>query len=402
MNNKKNILMIALDFPPCQSAGVQRTLKFAEYLTTLGWQPIILTVNEDVHRVIDEEIVIPKNIKVYRCHSFDSSRDFSFKGKYFAWSKIPDKWWTWAFKAIPLGKLLIDKYQPSLIWSTYPVSTAHYIAYKLQKHSNLPWIADYRDPLQCRYDINATQYSFISKWIEQKAIENSTKAIFTTQRAAKLYQRLYPDELLSKFNVIENGYDESNFLNLPIKYKVDGNKFLLLHSGSIYKNGRDPYDLFVALSSLKKKNIIDRNNFSLVLRGASNNIEYANHMKKLNIDDLIIFKKTISYKESLQEMMMADCLLIIQGTLFNNQIPSKAYEYIRVGKPIIALTAEGGATDELMAKVEMAHCAHNCNLIEKILLKILAGPNSENVNITQYSRQEKTKQLLKIINNACF
>ena len=149
---ERTILMIALDFPPCQSAGVQRTLKFAEYLADLGWKVVVLTVNENVYTVTDKQLTIPEKIKVYRCHSFDSAIDFSVKGKYFAWSKVPDRWWSWAIKAIPLGKKLIEKYQPAIIWSTYPVSTAHFIAYKLQQSSKLPWVADYRDPLQCRYD----------------------------------------------------------------------------------------------------------------------------------------------------------------------------------------------------------------------------------------------------------
>ncbi len=392
---KKTILMIALDFPPCQSAGVQRTLKFAEYLAELGWQPIVLTVNEDVYRNVDKQQQIPDEIKVYRCHSYDSSVDFAYKGKYFGWSKIPDRWWSWAINAIPMGKSLISKYKPSVIWSTYPVSTAHYIGYKLHQHSGIPWIADYRDPLQCRYDSNVERYSFVAKWIERKAIENACKAIFTTEKAAQMYQKLYPNELLSKFAVIENGYDEANFENLPVIAVKETEKFVLLHSGSIYSEGRDPSELFLALSELKQENKLSQENFILMFRGGVCTEKHSKTIKKLAIEDIVTFTQNIPYKESLIEMMQADCLLILQGALFNNQIPSKAYEYIRTGKPIMALTGVGGATEGLLEKVTTGYGAASAKELKKELAVILTNKSrkSDDFDTQKFSRYTRTKEL---------
>lgn len=394
---KKTILMVALDFPPCQSAGVQRTLKFAEYLVDLGWQPIILTVNESVYSSIDSNVRIPNSIKVYRCKSLDSARDLSFKGKYFLWSKVPDRWWSWAVSAIPLGKKLINKYQPDIIWSTYPVSTAHFIAYKLHKYSHIKWIADYRDPLQCRYDNNVQQYSFVSKWIEQKTIKHCTQAIYTTEKAAQLYRRLYPDERLKKFVVIENGFDEANFGDLPLIDEVNDSRFTLLHSGAIYPQGRDPKALFQAISDLKKQHVINRDNFVLVFRGAASNPSIAEEIKRLAIDDVVEFKSNIPYKESLAEMMSVSALLLIQGGLFNNQIPGKAYEYIRCNKPILALTPQNGATGQLMTKVKGVEVVDESCTTKQAILRLL------NINSTiercndQYSRYTKTQQLDKLL-----
>ncbi|GAG91400.1 unnamed protein product, partial [marine sediment metagenome] len=276
-------------------------LKFAEYLIQFGWQPIVLTANESVYSVVDTQVSIPDHIKVYRCHSFDAARDFSVNGKYFDWSKVPDRWWTWAIKAIPLGKLLIEKYKPNVIWSTYPVSTAHYIGYKLHKNSQIPWIADYRDPLQCRYDPHAQKYSSVAKWIEKETIENSTKAVFTTERAAQLYRRLYPDELLSKFSVIENGFDEANFTDIEPSHNKRDPRFKLLHSGAIYPTGRDPEVLFNAVSALKKSDVINTDNFVLIFRGAVKSEMYIKKIAALNINDLVEFRPNISYKDSLEE-----------------------------------------------------------------------------------------------------
>lgn len=393
---QKTILMIALDFPPCQSAGVQRTLKFAEYLADLGWQPIILTVNEDVYASIDAQIKIPETIKVYRSKSLDSARDLSIRGKYFAWSKIPDRWWSWAFTAIPLGKKLIDKYQPDIIWSTYPVSTAHYIGYRLNQYKNTPWVADYRDPLQCRYDNNVSKYSSIAKWIEKKTIQYCTKAVFTTVPAAQLYYRLYPDEQLSKFSVIENGFDEQNFDGIKFVHQPEGNKYSLLHSGAVYQNGRDPIALFQAISALKVENKLDHSNFELVFRGASSD-GYISKIMELDITELVHFKPSIPYKESLAEMLSTSGLLLIQGGLFNKQIPGKAYEYIRCNKAILALSPKGGATGQLLSKVEAVEIVEEVECIKKAILSMMKNRNCIERESVSYSRYAKTIQLDKLL-----
>ncbi|MBU2894682.1 glycosyltransferase [Colwellia sp. D2M02] len=390
---KKTILMVALDFPPCQSAGVQRTLKFAEYLADLGWQPIVLTVNESVYGSVDSNIKIPESIKVYRCKSLDSARDLSIKGKYFSWSKVPDRWWSWAISAVPLGKKLIAKYKPDIIWSTYPVSTAHYIAYKLHQHSQINWVADYRDPLQCRYDSNAQQYSFVAKWIEKKTITHCSKAVFTTERSAQLYRRLYPDEKLSKFCVIENGFDEANFNDLPTVATVDSSRFTLLHSGAIYPQGRDPQALFSALSVLKNEGVIDSSNFVLAFRGAVNSPAVKSQVNELGIEDIVEFRANIAYKESLAEMMSANALVLIQGKLFNNQIPGKAYEYIRCNKPILALTPEEGATGTLLSTVAATEVAETSENIKRAISRMLEQQTDGERQSASYSRYAKTQQL---------
>jgi len=397
---KKTILMIALDFPPCRSAGVQRTLKFAEYLIEFGWQPIILSVTESAHKVVDHTQKIPSPIKVYRSHALDSSRDLAIKGKHFAWSKVPDKWWTWAISAIPLGKKLIDKYKPDVIWSTYPVSTAHFIAYRLNQYSKLPWVADYRDPLGCWYDTLDRKYSAIAKWIEKKTIEHSSKVIFTTEPAAQLYRQFYSFERLDKFQVIENGFDEINFLDLKRSKRLNS-KFTLLHSGSIYENGRDPSKLFLAVAELAKEKVICSDNFELIFRGA-NRERYKSQLTALDIVSLIEFRDSIAFKESLSELFSADALLIIQGELFQYQIPGKVYEYLYCQKPILALTTRDGATGTLLKKVPNAFLANDVEKLKEAIVSMMKQTNDKlNIEreIFSYSRKVKAHQLNTLLTN---
>lgn len=397
----KRILMVALDFPPCKSAGVQRTLKFAEYLMEFGWEPIILTVDESAHEQLDHSQEVPAGIKhVYRSFSYNASRDFSIKGKYLSIMKEPDRWWTWRYSAVPLGKELIKKYQPDVIWSTYPVSTAHSIANKLANYSGLPWIADYRDPVQSRYDNSIKPVLNIAQNIEAKVLNNAAKVVFTTQQASTLYQSIYPDLPLNKFHVIENGFDEGNFQLEDVQSGVSENtkKFTLLHSGAVYQNGRDPVEIFKAIAALKTKGLIAEDSFELVFRGISGEL-YTDIINSLGIEKLIQFKPSISYVESLNEMMAADALLLIQGALFRNQIPGKLFEYIRSNKPILALTSKIGATSELLEDVEVAYSAEYADEVSLAIEQLMRTETCERKNIARFSRYEKTRELVTLLDS---
>ena len=52
----------------------------------------------------------------------------------------------------------------------------------------------------------------------------------------------------------------------------------------------------------------------------------------------------------LQECFDADALVLMQGAWCNNQIPAKAYEYLRVGRPILGLACAAGDTAALLRR----------------------------------------------------
>ncbi|MCC5827073.1 glycosyltransferase [Alkalimonas sp.] len=402
---RKRLLMIALDFPPCQSAGVQRTYKFAEYLRDFGWDVVVLTVKESVYQQTDAAAGCPQVLHVERCAALDAARDLSWRGKYLGFSCVPDRWWSWALTAIPAGKRLIQQFKPDLIWSTYPVSTAHYIAYRLQRYSGLPWIADYRDPLQSRYDASARRYSGIAKWIEQQTIRYCQQAVFTTDNAARLYHRLYANEPLSKFTVIENGFDEVNFQRLPKRPERTDQRFVLLHSGALYGQGRDPSDLYHAMAVLQDEGLINADNFALHFRGFGGTAEQEALLQQLGIRDLVHFLPGIPYLDSLAEMQQANSLLLIQGQLFNNQIPSKLYDYIRSGRLILALTPNKGSTYQTLQPLAHCHCADGVTAVAGALRQQLASVHAPvepwagevPANIAAYSRYERTRQLAQLM-----
>lgn len=398
MNKKrKTLLMIALDFPPCQSAGAQRAQKFATHLSEFGWDVVVLTAKASVYERCDPHAETPGALHIERCAAFDAARDLSWRGKYAGFLTVPDKYWSWALSAIPAGKRLIKRFRPSAIFSTYPVSTAHFIGYRLQQWSGLPWLADYRDPLQCRYDPGARHYSALGRWIEKRTIETCHRAIFTTQNAARLYSRLYPDEPLAKFLVIENGFDEDKFKSLSLDSFPPDKRFILLHSGALYGDGRDPTVLFQAIWRLHQQGRISDLTFCLRFRGVSPSTELAKLLRELNIHELVEFLPPVPYGESLQEMMSANALLLLQGPLFNNQIPSKLYDYIRTGRRIVAMTPRQGATAQALFEYANGKSGDTVDQVERMLIDLLEGRQSNasfNLeHLLKFSRYARTREL---------
>ena len=56
----------------------------------------------------------------------------------------------------------------------------------------------------------------------------------------------------------------------------------------------------------------------------------------------------LPYHEALRDCASASALLLLQGPSCNLQIPAKTYEYLRLRRPILALTDAAGDTASLL------------------------------------------------------
>lgn len=394
---KKSILLIAFDFPPCTSPGVERTLRFAEHLQNLGWSPIVLTVNTSTFNIKnfdDSQFQFP----VYRTFCLDVSRHLSFKGKYLGWMKQPDRYWGWLFTALFKAVNIVKKHDISLIWSTYPILTSHMIALSLCRLTRLPWVADYRDPLQCHYD-EAVYSSFkFHRWLDRQTIKFAQQVTFTSPSAQSRYTELYRDICHGQFSTIENGFEESLF-NKHHKIneiKPVETKHTMAHLGSLYANGRDPKVFFESLEQLKSTGVIDEASFELILVGVNNQTIYEDYAEALGINDLIRFYPQVSHAESLSLLLNVDSLLIVQGEIFSAQIPSKAYEYLATNKPVLAFTNKNSDTDVLLNTYKGCFIAESQSEVSDCLVKIIANKELFFRAVESFSRKGRAKQLAKI------
>lgn len=183
----RKVLMVTTIFPPRSGVGALRTLKFAKYLKSFGWQPIILTptvyLGKKEKPVIEK---IPDRIIVYRtfwptvnnclklCKDKISSGSQQNKGLSYTVSvaqatekkltfrkKIMqticyfekiicqcifiDYYILWLPSALFKGIKIVKKESIDVIYSTVPEFTSHILAFCLKILTKKPWVADYRD-----------------------------------------------------------------------------------------------------------------------------------------------------------------------------------------------------------------------------------------------------------------
>lgn len=353
------MFLIAYHFPPVAvSSGVHRIVSLANALKQHDWEVTILSASERTYERTDNATLkdVEPGIRVIRALAFDTAKQLSIKGKYLQWMALPDNLQSWIIFAVIRGLVHIVKYRPNLIISTYPIASAHLIAIILNRLTGIPWIADFRDPMaQPGYPLDPVKWK-VFDWIEKTAARRATQLVFATPGALEEYKTRYPEVDDWKWLLVTNGYNEKQYTGLVPKPIKDG-KLRVVHSGLIYIHERNPRQLFEAISRLKADAHISRDNFELILRASGHENTYSTWLKELDIEDIVKLMPPIPYREALQEMFDADGLLLLQGAGCNQQIPAKAYEYLRSQKPVLALTDETGDTARLLMENNVADIA---------------------------------------------
>jgi glycosyltransferase involved in cell wall biosynthesis len=347
---KQCVLMVAFHFPPQRgSSGIQRTLKFAQYLPASNWQPLILTAHPRAHAgTTSGADGLPAGLVVRRAFALDTARHLAVKGRYTRLLALPDRWVTWCLGAVPAGLAMIRRYRPQVLWSTYPIASAHLIGLALHTITKLPWIADLRDPMLDAVHPADPLVRRVAGWIEAKTIRAATRVVCTTPGAVRHYRQLFNDVPPERFCLIENGYDDEDFdaaeADARALVKPAGGPLTMLHSGIVYPLERDPKPLFAALASLLMDGRLTPARFQLVLRAPVHEAFLQALIAEYGIASLVKIAPPLPYRAALAEMLGADALLLLQAANCNDQVPAKLYEYLRANKPLLALTDPQGDT----------------------------------------------------------
>lgn len=406
----RTVLMIAFHFPPAaMGSGHLRTLGFARHLPAAGWDPVVLSARSLAYprtRPLDAD-AIPRGCEVRRTLAFDARRHFGIAGRYPAFLAQPDRWISWWPAAVWQGLRLIRRHRVRAIWSTYPIMTAHCIARTLSRLTGLPWIADFRDPVASSVE-PGNPYSVASqhRW-ERRVLQDAARTVFTTPGALDDYAERFPAARQDgRLAVIANGYEESAFIGLQAAPPPLGERpLVLLHSGLLYAEGRNPVPFFEALARLKASGRIDGGKLNVVLRASGFEAAYAQETARLGIDDIVTLAPAVSNRDALVEQSNADALLLFQGSKFDRQIPAKLYEYLRIGRPIFALVGEHGDTAALLRQISGVELVplDDATAIEARLgtlvdaLRAGQAMRSEPDSLGKYSRRQGAASLARML-----
>jgi hypothetical protein len=220
------------------------------------------------------------------------------------------------------------------------------------------------------------------------------------------YREHYP---AAKCTLIENGYDEPDFAQLPLQRPAT-QRFTLLHSGLIYPSERDPGAFLQAVGELARDGLLRAARFRVVLRAPGHEEWLDARIAHYGAESMVEVAPHLGYRDALADMANADGLLVLQAANCNEQIPAKLYEYLRLRRPVLGLTDAGGDTAATLraAGIDTIAPLDSVSSIKRALLRFIgdaragAAPLPSEAVIAACSRSMRTAQLAQLMEEVCY
>ena len=405
----KRVLIVAYHFPPqAGSSGYLRSLKFCRYLPENGWQPTVLTVHPRAYERTDSAQLaeVPASVGVRRAFALDTQRHLSIRGRYSRVMALPDRWVSWCLGAVPAGLQLIRKEKCDVIFSTFPIASAILIGWLLHRLTGKPWIVDLRDSMtEPDYPRDSLTWK-VHRWLEKIAVRDAARLIFTASSAVRMYLERYPELSPERCSLILNGYDEEDFQHLVAGPGIPNRPLRLVHMGLLYPIERDPRPFFHAVAQLQKEGALDPSRVRIELRASGFESTYGPMIREVGLEDLVHLLPPLPYREALQNTADADGLLLFQAACCDHQIPAKLFEYLRIGKPILALTSHTGDTAAILKEaggatiVDSADWQAIYRTLPEFLRALEAGSHRRpaSSSLEGYGRRSQAQRLARVLN----
>jgi glycosyltransferase involved in cell wall biosynthesis len=183
-------------------------------------------------------------------------------------------------------------------------------------------------------------------------VGHASWVVCVTDRHTALLRQSYPDLRQDKFVTIPNGYDEAEWDSMTRGVTsamcLKNDVFTITYAGTFYQH-RSPYPIFRALRRLGDCGNVDLARVKIDLVGWCEIAEgrsVKSMAEEYGIGACVHIHGPVSRMESLRQLARSDLLLLLAEGL-TLQIPGKTYEYLRAGRPILALTSEGALADLL-------------------------------------------------------
>jgi len=357
---RRDVVIVTFHFPPQRGAGSLRLLSFARHLPELGWRPRIVTVGDlgaGDPSLIDR---IPADAEVERWFTPLASWAYG-KGsaeesasRRLARSFVrrvlepatayPDPALLWSLATGWRLAWRLRKDPPNVFMTSSPPHSLHAVGLVASGIADVPWVMDLRDPWESNLPFGVSRLrQAAGSFLEGNALSRAACVLANTARLARdLESRPRPPR---RVVVLPNGYDEDEIRRARAEERRAGEAITIVHAGALYAGQRDPLDFLEALAQARQET---GRRVRFILPGESSfhrNPAFAERIRALGLDGVVECPGYLPHTQVLSMMASADLLLLIQGKGFHLQVPSKAYEYLALGPPVLALTSEGATAD---------------------------------------------------------
>ncbi|MGB1448922.1 MAG: glycosyltransferase [Flavobacteriaceae bacterium] len=236
MSRSKKVLILTYYWPPSGGSGVQRWMYFAKYLKQLGWEPIVITVDEQqaAYARFDHSLTQEvEGIRVIKTRTREPLKLYAklmsgssqggipqgevntqgFLGKCAAYIRgnffIPDARKGWVPFARKAAQDCLEKEDIAHVITTGPPHSTHLVGLYLRKHYSINWWVDFRDPWSEVFynkQMRRTKRSQLKDLALEKQVLTAADGVFTTIGGA-FHQSLKAKAPQQRFIALANGYD---------------------------------------------------------------------------------------------------------------------------------------------------------------------------------------------------
>ena len=431
----KRVLIISYYWPPTGGSGVQRWVKFAKYLPSEGWQPVIYTPENPEQLAVDESLAaeIPETVEVVKTHIVEpyeiyknmlrksghskeavevnpvNAQNKSFLQKVAMWVRgnlfLPDPRCLWIRPSVKFLKKYLEEHPVDLIVSTGPPQSMHLIALKLARQTGLPWIADFRDPwTKIFYFKHLAMSRITKKWhekMEARVLNEATAVV----AVSPLVQQEFQAMTQTPVELITNGFDECDFNEQPCKIAEGGTDvpFTITHTGLFAADG-NPTVLWEVLGDkcktceefkrLLRINLIGKTDEQIIkaiceagLKDNLNDMGYQPHARAID------------------EQRKASLLILPlrKEPEYKAVLPGKLFEYLASWRPVLGVGQPDGAMSMILNNtktgivLDWEDKKSIARYIDLCWTKHLNGCLTvENADISQFTRRNLTKRMAEL------
>ena len=428
MNTRHNVLMIACAFPPTGASGVQRSAKFAKYLPTFGWKPIVWTVDQLNGLPRDPSLLddLPGDLQIHASRAgtgvhrvrrlldrmgrapWPASRvakaiDWRVE-RWQAEVPLPDDHESWAKASVSPVLRMIEQERIDAIYSTFPPPSNHLLALELKERTGLPWIADFRDLWtdDLRYHETLAHRRSAHRALEQQVLEAADTVIGVTPKQTEILSRHMPDQP-EKFITITNGFDPADF-NPPPPTRTDADRFVLGYVGRLDEyRAREEWCEGMRRFATGLDLPLDR--FLLRVVGHAAN---ATKAKLAGMGIRVELTGYVPHAEAIAHMRSSNALLLLTeptGPNADSVIPGKLFEYLASQRPILVVGPTDGQVERIVRDVNAGPTVqYDPNAIADALTQLVASwqhgtptPGCPTGLLPIYSRRALTGDLAEVL-----
>lgn len=351
------VIFFAYHYPPENTIGADRPYRFAKYLTRLGYICRVFTAAEQTGRLDPNVEYVPDPYVTCPRSSFEWQMERAIRKLV-----LPGELGTqWSRRACQAARAFL-RTRPGArvtVFSTFPPLGSHLAAWQLVRAEGMPWITDFRDPFPDWsghsevYEHQRRAY----RWLERAIPRRADTVIVNTDGALEQWQQRFPS-LRGKLQLIWNGFDAEeriSSLGVPARgYKV------LSHMGQLYRE-RNALPILKSIARLIAAGRLSPASLRVQLigtvePGALPDTEFLSRAQQEGWLDLRT--DWIGRNEALDIQRTSDGLLLLQPQS-STQVPGKLFEYLQIGRPILAFVPPDSPSERLVKRSDVAYrCVH--------------------------------------------